>query len=130
MSSRTYTDWRSQYRVLQILDALDQAPSTSDQLAELMPACQATAIKTLRLMRDAKIVYIKRWVGGNAGRYKPVYAIGNRPDKPEPKMTTAARFVRLKANTERYELHKHKQNSRYRLRVVRKTPQTWMSALL
>lgn len=130
--SYNFCHYRSQYRVLQVLEALSESPSTCDDMAKTILVCRETVVKTLRHMRDMNMVYVKRYKPSRVfrGRPAPVYALGNRPDAPSPRLTKSDHFKRVKANPETHDLYKAKQRARARIREVKKTKATWLTALV
>lgn len=73
-----------------ILDSIAQTgEKTARQIADDLCISPSTAIKHVAQMRKdrLKFIFIVRWLRGESGGgFAPVYAIGNRPDVPKPKM--------------------------------------------
>lgn len=82
----TFTSSRAELRIGRILTALAQ-PMTTNQLRLAVPMARATAIIFLAHLRAERRVYVSGWLAGG-GRHAPIYALGNKPDVPEPPRIT------------------------------------------
>lgn len=119
-----------------ILAALADTPMTAQALAELVNRSKSRTLRLLRTLREAdpKQVYIAAWSESQSqGDIAPLYKAGNRPCKPKPKQSRAARYKKELANKEQHALNLAKRRARRRATSAatrsKSKPTTWLSAL-
>lgn len=80
---------------------------TMRQVSDALGMKTDTAETTIRRMRKARQIYIAKWTPLGNGRPRPIYALGDLPDAPQPKPQTKAQkakreWQRTKRDSERY----------------------------
>lgn len=115
----------------QMIALLRKSPMTAQQLGDEMHIVKARALMYVGQMKRENAVYISRWLRPEgAGAWAPVYALGNRPDKPTPKgETSGQRHARLMRNPEHAEEERARRRRRYAVERLRGKPQSIFAAL-
>lgn len=123
-------------RCEQILSILAGGPKSSMQISKRMHVCRDAALRYLTQMRREGRVYISRWIHpnelckGRGGSYTPVYAVGNKKDKPKPaKESSADRNARKRKDPAYVEAERQREAKRRAMLKIRKTPQGIFAAL-
>jgi predicted ArsR family transcriptional regulator len=112
-----------------ILKAIKEQPMTAGQLAEKLGLCVSYMRRYTARLHAEKKIHAADWLPNlHGGTRAAKYAIGDRPDAPKPEPLTAKqknerRWATLKADPQRHGIY-------LQMRRVRKTPQTWFSALI
>jgi biotin operon repressor len=133
-------------RCAQVLKLLAEKPATARQLGPRMNVVPGTAMKYIAMLRDPanKQVFILKWLHPRqvdpkntvGGDWAPVYAVGNKADKPKPPAETSAqRHARLHKDRDYRRVRNVERRARYEKEKLVKQhlkagPQTWLSALM
>lgn len=131
----TFTSPKAQAKIERILHALDNLPMTRDELQCLLGVAKPTMRRYLTYLRsEPKRVYIKRWRSSGSGRFSPIYAAGNLPDKPEPvgmsrRERNILQWRRIKADQDRHDRVKAAARVHAKIQRVRMKPNGIFSAL-
>lgn len=123
-------------RCEQIIAMLLSGPKSSMQMAKKIHLSRDAVLRYVTEMRREGRIYISRWVHpnelckGRGGSYTPVYAVGNKKDKPKPrKESSAARNARKRKDPEYVEAERKRAAMRRSKLRLCKTPQNIFSAL-
>jgi DNA-binding Lrp family transcriptional regulator len=126
-------------RIEQVIALLEAQPRTLRDIAKVMHMVPRAAGKYVSLLRagDEQRIYIARWLsprvthpGQRAGSWAPVYAVGNKADKPMPKKETSAeRHARRYQSREIREMETARRKRDYTLKKAKAKPATWFTAL-
>lgn len=120
-----------------VMELLTEKPRTSRELGECMHVVRATALIYVTQLRRENKIYVKRWkhpstVNEEAigGAWSPVYAVGNKPDKPQPVAETSAqRHARRKLDPAYVADARKRRKQQYMREKVLKKPQGIFAAL-
>jgi predicted ArsR family transcriptional regulator len=105
-------------------------PATAEQVASSMNLTASRARFYIKELRDQKKLYIKEWRSPlGRGDLTPVYALGNRPDKPKKRQTRAERYQLELADPDKHSRILAKRRARDWASRAARTPQTPWSAL-
>lgn len=115
----------------QMTALLRKSPMTAQQLGDQMHIVKARALMYLGEMKRENAIYISRWLRPEgAGAWAPVYALGNRADKPSSKgETSGQRHARLMRDPEHAEEERARRRRRYAVERLRGKPQGIFAAL-
>lgn len=126
-------------RRAKILELLEAQPMTVNQLAVKMFIVRGTVSKHMTALRNAaeRQVYIKSWdhpskvaEEGKGGDWAPVYAVGDKKDKPKPKQETPSQRHKRLSKDQSYVLQRRlKRRLRYNVEKLRGKPQGIFAAL-
>lgn len=129
-----FTDPRSIATVARILAALVVKPMTTKEMTATLHMSKSNAVRYIRFLRTAptRIRIVDYQPGG--GRAAPIYGCGNEPDAPHPgqaspKLKYARARKAVTKDSETFDRHLAKRRSYERIVKIRKTPQSWLSAL-
>jgi hypothetical protein len=76
----------TQTLMLKAIADAEGGEATNRDLRVALNLKERTVRNRLREFRLAKIIYVSRWIAPEgAGKHRPVFAIGNKKDAPEPK---------------------------------------------
>lgn len=124
-------------RLQRVMELLTEKPRTSRELGECMHVVRATALIYVTQLRREKKIHVKRWKHPSAvneecigGAWSPVYAVGNKPDKPQPAAETSAqRHARRKLDPGYVADARRRRKQQYMREKALKKPQGIFAAL-
>ena len=126
----------TQRRIAAIKAALATEAINVHQLAERIALCMERTYDYLEQLVASEEVHIKRYAPPATGKQQPIahYALGKgrnarRPDPLTYAQKAALRRARIYKDADRHDVFKARNRAQKSLAKVRKTPQSWLSAL-
>lgn len=114
----------------QVVDAL---PGTLSEIIAKAGVKRETAIRWLRIMRDANECYVKRWKRSKGpGPFMRVYAAGKGKDakRPEPYSLAVSKQRYRENHPMAVDIYNARRRAKNHANKVARTPQNWASALM